>query len=634
VGELFFFVATILLTFLIYVVANGASMANALKLLAYAAGGAVASALICLPILLFGSLNGYAYIVFYLTLFSLPAAITYVEFDRAVPRISLLGVVFINVLAVQFAEPSSWITWLLNPFRLDGVLANLVGLWPSYVALLLAVTGPPGDPRLRFVLGAWTQAVGLIWLLPFARQALIGFDATDWAAYLLSVVACVAAVHVALLAYSLFAALKGKTLGTSQGSVSATRAIAERVYLTQYRPLLLAVLAVLWWLAVEAWQASPLLANSKIGIAYIVATALGALLMPDRKQEPVDLGAEIADARTFRWRSYRGTIIFFLLGLALFWLISMMNQDRVFVFGTHWLATFVLLTSILAGLFVLNGLFAGAWIVGDVLGRPASRKVRRNAWVVGLAMVLAWQYAILPREHPQGGLDGNQQAFDQGRVYLWYATEASPWYRTGRAVYFEATDGPRRRVCGHAGSPVESFRVIMDVGIECRQGTDVRLVDKNGGPASGQRLATRVIPVQAITASESACWPVIADVPTLSCRGIVGVLRDERKIPGTQVPSSWDIDGARYFQYQQDRMPLTQCIEIPADAVLPDGTSIGATVLVFYRHAVGSRPFWLLDREGSCARVHGSRDRHQGKLYYEWHPLMVPYTGQTKSELF
>ena len=51
-GELIFFVATILLTFLLYVVANGAGMAKALKLFAYAAGATAGAALLCLPILL------------------------------------------------------------------------------------------------------------------------------------------------------------------------------------------------------------------------------------------------------------------------------------------------------------------------------------------------------------------------------------------------------------------------------------------------------------------------------------------------------------------------------------------------------------------------------------------------------
>lgn len=633
-GELFFFVATILLTFLIYVLANGAGVAKALKLFAYAAGATGSFALICLPILLLGRLSWYTHIVFYLTLFSLPAAITLVDFDRAVPRISLLGVVLINVLAIQFAESSSWITWLLNPFRLDGIFANLIGLWPSYIALLLAVIGPPGDPRLRLVLGAWTQAAGLIWLLPVAMESLFSFDATDWTSYLLSVVACLAAVHVALLAYSLFAAVKGKSLSTSRGSVSAARVIAERVYLTKYHPLLLAGLAVAWWFAVDAWQASPLLTNSQIGIAYVVAAILGQLLMPDRKREPEDLGAEIAEARTFKWRSYRGTIILFLFGLALFWLIGLMNQNGVFIFGAHWLATFVLVTSILAGIFVLNGLFAGAWIIGDVLGRSASRSVRRFAWMAGLAIIILWQYVDLPREHPKGGLDGNEEVFAHGRVYLWYATEVGRWYRAGRAVYFEETGVVRRRVCGEGGGLVDSFQVIMDVGIECRQGGEVRLVDKNGDPASGRRLATRVIPVQQIDAAESGCRPVAAEVPTLSCRGILGALEYERKIPGTQVPSNWDIDAARYFRYQRRNMPLTDCIEIPADAVLADGTSTDATVLVFYRHAFESRVFWLVDREGSCARVHGSRDPYEGSVFYEWHPRIAPYHGETKSELF
>ena len=150
-------------------------------------------------------------------------------------------------------------------------------------------------------------------------------------------------------------------------------------------------LTVAWWFAVDTWQASPELTGSKIGIAYIVAVMLGALLMPDRKSEPDDLGAEIANARMFKWRSYRGTIILFLFGLALFWLVKLMNEDQVFILGTHWLATFVLVASILAGIFVLNGLFAGAWIIGDVSGRPASRSVRRFAWIVGLAIVVFWQ---------------------------------------------------------------------------------------------------------------------------------------------------------------------------------------------------------------------------------------------------
>jgi len=160
--------------------------------------------------------------------------------------------------------------------------------------------------------------------------------------------------------------------------------------------LLLAGLAVLWWFTVDAWQASPLLTNSKIGIAYIVAATLGVLLMPGRKGDRDDLGAEIADARTFKWRSYRGTIILFLFGLALLWAARLMNQDSEFISGKHSPSTFVFAMSILAGIFVLNGLFAGAWIIGDALGRPASRSVRRYAWIAGLAIVVFWQYANLP----------------------------------------------------------------------------------------------------------------------------------------------------------------------------------------------------------------------------------------------
>jgi hypothetical protein len=114
----------------------------------------------------------------------------------------------------------------------------------------------------------------------------------------------------------------------------------------------------------------------------------------------------------------------------------------------------------------------------------------------------------------------------------------------------------------------------------------------------------------------------------------VGALEDERKIPGTRIPTRWDIDAARYFQLEPERMALTDCIEIPADTALPDGTSTEATVLVFYRHAFESRLFWLLDREGSCARVYGSRDEYEGGLFYKWHPLIAPYHGETKSRLF
>ena len=352
--------------------------------------------------------------------------------------------------------------------------------------MLLAVSGPPGDPRLRLVLGVWTQAVGLVWLLPVAMQSLFYFDATNWVSYLLSVVACLAVVHVALLAYSLVAAIKGKALRTSQGSDSAARVISERVYLTKYHPLLLVGLAAAWWFAVDAWRVSPLLANDKIGIAYLAAAILSGLLMPERKSEPEDLGALIADARRFRWRSYRSTITWFLVGLALFWLVGAMNEDRVFIFGTHWLSGFVLLASIFAAIFVLNGLFAGAWIIGDNLGRPASRTVRRRAWMAGLALIALWQIVSLPQAHPQGGLDGNEQAFANGRAYLWYATDVAGLYRSGRAVYFEQGGMMRRRLCGDASSPVESFQVIMDIGVECRQGGEVRLVDADGEPASSQ----------------------------------------------------------------------------------------------------------------------------------------------------
>jgi hypothetical protein len=127
---------------------------------------------------------------------------------------------------------------------------------------------------------------------------------------------------------------------------------------------------------------------------------------------------------------------------------------------------------------------------------------------------------------------------------------------------------------------------------------------------------------------------VPADVPTLNCGGTLGAIERERKIPGTQVPSNWDIDAARYFQYQRRNMTSTGCIEIPADVELPDGTSTDATVLVFYRHDFESQPYWLIDREGSCARVYRSLDANDGGLFYEWHPLIAPYHGETKSELF
>jgi hypothetical protein len=81
-------------------------------------------------------------------------------------------------------------------------------------------------------------------------------------------------------------------------------------------------------------------------------------------------------------------------------------------------------------------------------------------------------------------------------------------------------------------------------------------------------------------------------------------------------------------------MLMTDCIEIPADAVLRDGTSTDATVLVFYRHEFEARPFWLVDRDGSCARFRAKRGRPSSRVWYEWHPQMAPYHGETKSELF
>lgn len=634
VGELIFFVVTILVTFFIYVLANGAGMAKALKLFTFAATAVGGSALICLPILLFFDLGSYAVLVFFLTLISLPAAITMVDFDQATPRMSLLGVVLINVLAIHFAESSFWITWLLNPFRLDGVFANVSGLWPSYIALMLAVIGPPGDARLRLVLGVWTQLVGLIWLLPVALKSLFEFDTTDWMAYLVSVVACAAAAHVALLAYSLVAAVKGKSLSTTRGSVSATKAIAERVYVTNYHPMLLAGFGALWWFAMEAWQESPILMQNKIPIAYVAAAVLGALLMPERQSKPDDLGAEIADARTFKWRSYRGTVTRFLIGLLLFWVVDVLNQDTAYIFGANSNAIFLFAMSILAGIFVLNGLFAGARIIGEAAGRPVRPSVRRKLWFAALAIVIFWQYANLPRAHPQGGLDGNEQAFSHGRVYLWYASEVGWWHQSGRAVYFEEAGELRRRVCGDARNPVDSFAVVMDGSVECRIGDEVSVVDEHGRPTTGRQVKTPAIRAQAISANAAGCRPVSAPEPTLKCRGTVDAIESERKIPGTQIPSDWDIYAARYFQLDRRTTNLTTCIEIPADVTLPDGTSTDATALVFYRNEPESRPFWLIDRKGSCDRVYVSTDEVYGGLYYEWHPLIAPYHGETKSRLF
>ena len=254
--------------------------------------------------------------------------------------------------------------------------------------------------------------------------------------------------------------------------------------------------------------------------------------------------------------------------------------------------------------------------------------------MAGLAAIALWQPASLPREHPPGGLDGNEQPFASGRVYLWYAIDVWGLFGSGRAVYLEQGGMVRRRVCGEAGSPVESFRVIMDIGIECQQGGQMRLVDANGDPASGQPPQTRQMAAEAMDVAESVCRPAKGEVPTLSCGGVASALEDLPRIPGTLVPTRWDVNAARYFRNRQRNMPAVHCIEVPADAMLRDGTSADATVLVFHRPAVKRRAFWLVDRAGSCARVHSSLDTYYGLVYYEWHPNIAPYHGEKKSELF
>ena len=572
------------LAFLLYLLLVGAGIGRALRIcLLAAAAGLGLSLVILFPLLFFLPDVVIAFAVLF-NIILLPAVAFARARDVVVPGTSLVEVVFINVLVIMTAWYSPWLGYLLNPLTLlvpmDATRWTMaIGLWPTAIALLLAWRGPPGDSRLRVLLGAWTQLVGIMWLFPTALRSIEQFDAASMRSYLSSVIACLACVHVAMSYRHILELLGGPHRRETRRFGSLVEQTGESVSVPRMHPLMLLGLGLLWagglylWLSVRPIEDATLLILG----AYVAAMGLTTTLSrhsregePQAMAQPAPVAArtkvdkqsmrELALAFRANDESAKGSrssySYFWRFMLAAIALLLARIYGAVLSGTEH--AQLLPMIRGLGALAVLPLALVGVWVIAESLGRAPTARQRHWIRLIGVLAIIVWQAVALSRLDPQGQYDG------------WQATT-------------DARDPP----------PAAAAAIVQ------------------------------------IARAQSPCRPIGDAKPALFCGDAAVTLGSVPHPRESGVPSTWDVDAARYYRLDnEDRDVL--CIEIPATGRLADGRAEMGVAVVFVEPRARIRRYWLMDREGSCSRAHSIR----AALVYDWHPTISAYVGQSRSQIW
>lgn len=570
------------LAFLLYLLLAGAGVGRALRicLMAAVAGcGATLAVSLFLPVVFLDARLVMGLAVLF-NLLTLPTVVFAKARDLVIQRTSVVEVMLINVLVLMTAGGSTSLGYLLNPLSLVVPMGfwwtAIIGLWPTALAVLLTWQGPPGDLRLRMILGIWAQLVGIVWLLPTAFYAVQTFDATSPGTYLESVLASLAGVYVVMSAVHLFWLFGGSHGGETQRFGNLAVQTGESVVVTRMHPLVLLGVGLLgaailgYGLTVRPTADAPLLIFGMYSAAGVFSQLLTrdaggdtSRIAPQRRWTVAPTAAEKRERR--RWmawvhitgaesdelsRSWGWRLWLAAIGVLLLYVFSFLSASAS--------AADALLLPIMkavAALAVLPLVFATVWtIIESIRGLPTPRKQQHWVRFVGVAAVIAGGAIAVVRSHER--LD-------------------HPW-------------GPQ------------------------------------GPPPTAKDSVAQIKPEQ------SPCVPVGAVRPALLCGDVAATLGELPHLREVTVPTAWQIENASYYRLQTEHHDVL-CIEIPATARLADGKPDMAVAIVFAEmRAARNRRYWLTDREGSCRRLAWTST----DLIYEWHPTISAYVGQSRSALW
>jgi hypothetical protein len=179
---------------------------------------------------------------------------------------------------------------------------------------------------------------------------------------------------------------------------------------------------------------------------------------------------------------------------------------------------------------------------------------------------------------------------------------------------------------------VQSIRIVRGL-IECRWPDRVALVDDRGESRFTIWGGFDAPRVTSIPAAARRCWLLESPTVAVACAAPVGQHpMTFMNNPGEQGEISWQPGAARYFRLDYQARQPTFCIEVPARATLRDGFSGPVVLVLAYTDTAESAGFpllrWIVDRDGSCARMASSVD---GIHRYQWNHLTAPYFFESHS---
>ena len=202
----------------------------------------------------------------------------YLAREQVLTSITPLGIVSLNIAAnfVDFGGPLplslGWLAALIPiPYGPLRIALNLIVLYaPALLALAALRRGPPGDPWVRLVLGAWVCWVGIAALAGPGWEVLSQFRADDPTQWLACIATAYAAVHVSMLALNLAFVLSGR-------DDAPARSIARSVRI-DHTPVWRALLVgAAFFAGMHVLVGLPLAAEDKAGLAIAAAFVLGSI---------------------------------------------------------------------------------------------------------------------------------------------------------------------------------------------------------------------------------------------------------------------------------------------------------------------------------------------------------------------
>ena len=215
----------------------------------------------------------------------LPFAAVQQARDKLLASITPLGIVLLNV-AVDFVPrtgvlPLSLagiVDWLPLPGGAAIPARIAIAYLPTWIALLALRRGPPGDPAVRLLLGAWVCWVGLAAIAGPAWQAVSSLAWDSPLAIAAGLAASYLAVHALMLALSFVMFFTGDD--------AAAESLAASVRIDGLRPLLALAIGIAFWASL--WLLAHVAALRAHFGPLVLALAFGlAGVLPSRMPSPV-----------------------------------------------------------------------------------------------------------------------------------------------------------------------------------------------------------------------------------------------------------------------------------------------------------------------------------------------------------